>query len=57
MWFETYRTFFRREYRWRLHAANGEVIASGEGYRNRGDMLAAIRLVQRSADAPIHEEA
>lgn len=30
------------DWRWRLRAANGETIASGEGYRNRADCDHAI---------------
>lgn len=33
-------------WRWRLRAANGEPIASGEAYRNEADCLHAIALVQ-----------
>ena len=37
----------RNEWRWRLRAANNEIIAdSGEGYRNKSDCLAAINLVK-----------
>jgi uncharacterized protein YegP (UPF0339 family) len=27
-------------WRWRLVAGNGRIVASGEGYRNRADLLA-----------------
>lgn len=31
------------EWRWRFRAKNGNVLAdSGEGYKNKGDMLSAI---------------
>ena len=44
------------EWRWRLKASNGKIIAdSGEGYRNRQDCLAGIQLVKESAQAPILE--
>jgi len=34
------------EFRWRLFAQNGKVIAdSGEGYKNRGDCVHGARLV------------
>lgn len=34
------------EWRWRLKAANGKIIAtSGEGYKHKGDCLHAIELV------------
>ncbi len=35
------------EWRWRLRAINGRIIAdSGESYKNRDDCLAGIALVQ-----------
>jgi uncharacterized protein YegP (UPF0339 family) len=38
------------QYRWRLRARNGRIIAdSGEGYRSRADCEAAVRLVQAGA--------
>ena len=44
------------EWRWRLKASNGKIIAdSGEGYRNRQDCLAGIQLVKESTQAPILE--
>lgn len=40
------------EYRWRLRATNGRIIAdSGEGYFNKSDCLAAIRLVEATSAA------
>jgi uncharacterized protein YegP (UPF0339 family) len=47
----------RGEYRWRLVAANGRNLAdSGEGYRNKEDCLAAIRLVKEGAPkAPVED--
>lgn len=42
------------EFRWYLQAANGRKVAtSGEGYKNKGDCLAAIELVKGSAKAPV----
>lgn len=38
------------EWRWRLKAGNGEIIAQGEGYRNKQDCMHAIDLV-RSTNA------
>lgn len=44
------------EWRWRLKAENGNIIAdSGEGYRNRQDCLAGIQLVQGSAQVPVRD--
>ncbi len=42
------------EWRWRLQAANNEVIASGEGYVNKSDCSDAINLVKGSKDAPVY---
>lgn len=33
------------QWRWRLKASNGEIIASGEAYRNRQDCVDAVNLV------------
>lgn len=47
--FELYRDS-RNEYRWRLKAANGRIMAdSGEGYINKGDCSAAIEWVKQNA--------
>lgn len=41
------------QWRWRLQASNGRIIAnSGESYVNKGDCLAAIKLVKGSTNAP-----
>lgn len=42
-------------WRWRLNAANHQVIASGEGYVNKGDCQRAIQLVKGSSPAPVYE--
>ena len=44
MKFEIYRS--GNEWRWRLKARNGEIIASGESYKNKSDCVAAIGLIQ-----------
>jgi len=46
------------QYRWRLIATNGRVIAdSGEGYVNKSDCLAGIQLVKQFAStAPIQDQ-
>ena len=45
------------EWRWRLKAANGKIIAdSGEGYQNEQDCLAAIDLVKDSSHAPVEKQ-
>lgn len=44
----------RQEWRWRLKAANGNIIAtSGEGYVNKADCEYAIKLVKGSQNAPV----
>lgn len=55
MRFELYKDD-KGEYRWRLKAANGAVIAtSGEGYKNKADCEHGIKLVQGSATANVVE--
>jgi uncharacterized protein YegP (UPF0339 family) len=44
-----------RRWFWRLRAVNHEIIASGEGYRNKDDAEDAISLVQSSSRAPVVE--
>jgi uncharacterized protein YegP (UPF0339 family) len=42
------------EWRWRLKAANGRIIAdSGEGYATERECLADIDRVKGSRDAPV----
>ena len=43
MKFEMYKS--GNEWRWRLKAANGEIIAHGESYKNRDDCVRAVNLV------------
>jgi uncharacterized protein YegP (UPF0339 family) len=39
-----------RQYRWRLKASNGRIIAdSGEGYKNLSDCQHAINLIKQHA--------
>jgi uncharacterized protein YegP (UPF0339 family) len=42
-------------WRWRLRAANHEIIASGEAYYNKSDCLRAIALVKGTYGAPVYE--
>ena len=50
------RGIFKKQWYWRLVANNGRSIAvGGEGYYNRGDLLAAINLVKGTSNAPVHE--
>jgi len=45
------------EWRWRLKASNGRIIAdSGEGYKNEQDCLDDINRVKGSADAPVKKD-
>ena len=45
------------EWRWRLRAANGNVLAdSGEGYSSKQDCKAGIALIKGSANAPVVED-
>ncbi len=37
------------EFRWRLRAPNGEVIASGEGYTSKAGCLNGIESVRKNA--------
>ena len=45
------------EWRWRLKASNGRIIAdSGEGYKNEQECLDDINRVKGSANAPVKKE-
>lgn len=45
------------EYRWRLKATNGEIIATGEGYTTKSACLNGIDSVKRNApDAEIDDQ-
>lgn len=55
--FEVY-TDKRGEFRFRLKAANGQIIAVGEGYKAKAGCLNGIDSIRRNApDAPTVEEA
>lgn len=44
------------QWRWRLKAANNQVIASGESYHNKTDCMHALALLQQTTVAtPIRE--
>lgn len=48
----------KREWRWRLRASNGRIVAdSGEGYRRKASMLRGIECarVMFSGDVPVVE--
>jgi uncharacterized protein YegP (UPF0339 family) len=39
----------KKEWRWRLEAPNHKAIASsGEGYKNRADMIRAINMIKKA---------
>lgn len=44
------------EFRFRLKAKNGEVIATGEGYKAKSSCLNGIESIRKNADSPIVEE-
>ena len=45
------------EWRWRLKAANGNIVAdSGEGYSAKADCVAGIQSVKGSGGAPVVED-
>ena len=49
----------KKEYRWRLVAANGNIVAdSGQGYKNKKDCLATLESIRKgAAEAPVEEDA
>jgi uncharacterized protein len=54
--FEVYRDG-KGEYRFRLKAANGEIIASSEGYSSKDSCMKGIDSVKKNApDATIEEK-
>ena len=57
MKFEVYKssTKGKRQYRWRLRARNGRIIAHGESYNKHIDAHIAISLV-KSTDATVPVE-
>ncbi len=50
--FELY-TDVRGQYRFRLKAANGQIVAVGESYKTRAAALDGIDSVRRNAQAPV----
>ncbi|HPA71350.1 MAG: YegP family protein [Spirochaetes bacterium] len=54
--FEVYKDK-KGEFRFRLKAANGEVIANGEGYKTKAACMNGIRSIKRNAaNAEVVEE-
>jgi uncharacterized protein YegP (UPF0339 family) len=46
--FEIYR-HAKDDHRWRLKSGNGKIVASGEGYRRRGDCLRCVEILREGA--------
>ncbi len=45
------------EFRFRLKAANGQVIATGEGYKTKASALNGIESIRKNApDAPVDDQ-
>lgn len=41
----------RKQWRWRIRAANGRIVANGgEGYNNRADLVRALEIVREALD-------
>ena len=56
MTYEYYKDH-KDEWRWRLIASNGRIIAdSGEGYSSEHECLADIDRVKNSSDAPVKKK-
>jgi uncharacterized protein YegP (UPF0339 family) len=41
---------------WHLKATNGKIIAQGEGYKRKGDLLQTIARIQKCSTAKIVEQ-
>lgn len=54
--FEVYKDK-RGEFRFRLKASNGQIIATGEGYKAKASCLNGIDSIKRNADSPVVREA
>jgi len=46
--FEVYKDK-NNEWRFRLVAPNGQIIAVGEGYKNKGDCLSTVESIKKNA--------
>jgi len=44
------------EFRFRLKAKNGQIIATGEGYKAKKSCLNGIESIRKNADSPVVEE-
>jgi len=52
--FEVYQS--GSQFRWRLKAANGEIVASGEAYKTKAGATNGIEAVKRAAAAATVED-
>jgi uncharacterized protein YegP (UPF0339 family) len=53
--FEVYEDA-KKEFRWRLNAANGQVVASSaEGYKAKADCEKAVELVKKAGKVPVDD--
>jgi uncharacterized protein YegP (UPF0339 family) len=53
--FEVYEDA-KKQYRWRLKASNGQVVASSaEGYKTKSDAESAIEMVKKAAKASVDD--
>ena len=43
------------EFRFRLKAGNGEIIATGEGYKAKKSCMNGIESIRKNADSPVEE--
>lgn len=46
--FEVYQTVTTGEWRWRLLARNGRILASGEGFDSRANAVRAVSVIKRA---------
>ncbi len=54
MYYEVYQSGL--QWRWRLKAANHQILASGESYVNKQDCIHAVNLLkQTNAATPVHQ--
>lgn len=44
------------EFRWRLKAANGEIIASGQGYKSKASTESGIESVRKNAPTAVLDD-
>lgn len=44
-----------RDWYWRLVAGNGKIIAQGEGYKRKVDLMSTIQLIRDVKDEEVEE--